>query len=318
MRQVSLLVGFILSMGDGGQNMMKAWQLILIFMIGLCFFGCRQESGAPPTGKAHRLVEMPKIWSKINKVVIVVLENTDFDEAIGQPFLSQLSQKGAILTSYFGITHPSQPNYLALVAGDTFGVDNKNVNLGETHIGDLLETAGKTWKSYAEGYPGGCFLKANSGDYARRHEPFLSFKNVTTNPARCKNIVNADQFKLDLKAQSLPNLSFYVPDVRNDGHDTGVAFADKWLSGFLTDISQVPKVLEDTLFIVTFDEGSGGGDNRVVTIFYGAGVKPGATSDQHYHHYSLLKTIEGIFGLSTLGKYDQTASPIDDIWLENR
>src|SRR4051812_44209837 len=88
------------------------------------------------------------------KVFIIVLENADYDRALKQPFLHQLSKQGALLTNYFAITHPSQPNYIALISGSTFGINSdKDVNLTGNHIGDLLEAKGLNWKVYAEGYP---------------------------------------------------------------------------------------------------------------------------------------------------------------------
>src|SRR4051812_21718212 len=56
------------------------------------------------------------------KVVIIVLENTDYSEALNQPFLSQLVSRGALLSNYYAVTHPSQPNYIALISGSTHGV----------------------------------------------------------------------------------------------------------------------------------------------------------------------------------------------------
>ena len=73
--------------------------------------------------------------------------------------------------------------------------------------------------------------------------------------------------------------------------------------------------MSDTLFIVTFDEDDGRSKNNVYTIFLGAGVRKGATSAVNYNHYSLLKTIEAIFELGTLGMNDLSTTVISDIWL---
>ncbi len=290
--------------------------VILIGSMFLFLIACTDNSGTPRKRRAHLPTDKPKVWSSIRNVSVIVLENTDFEDAMSQPFFKQLSQKGALLTSYYAITHPSQPNYIALISGQTQGVDNnENVTLSARHIGDLLEESGKTWRSYAEGYPGNCFLLPSEGDYFRKHVPFLSFKSVQSNSVRCGYVVNGSAFKADLKSQSLPNFSLYIPDMNNDGHNTGIAYADNWLSKFFKDILEDPKVLADTVFVVTFDEGSRARDNRVATLILGAGVQPNVTSSQDYDHYCLLKTIEGIFNLPDLGNYDRTAPMIDDIWL---
>src|SRR5262249_31933254 len=140
------------------------------------------------------------------RVMLVILENADYDAARAQPFLAQLARAGGVLRQSFAVAHPSQPNYLALTAGNTYGVDsNAPVTLDVPHIGDLLEAKGRTWKVYAEGYPGHCFLGSHAGTYVRKHVPFLSFKNVQTNPARCGRIVDAAGLATDVRQGTLPD-----------------------------------------------------------------------------------------------------------------
>ncbi len=246
----------------------------------------------------------------------VILENTGYAEAMRQPFLKSLTRRGALLRHFSAEAHPSLPNYIALVSGSTFGIDNDdNVTLDKPHIGDLLEAKGLSWKVYAEGYPGGCFLKASDGDYVRKHVPFLSFKNVQTDPARCARIINASELKSDVRDGRLPAWSLYIPDLRNDGHDTGVAYADRWLSRIFGPLLQDPQFMRGMLFIVTFDEGRGySGGNHVATILVGDAVLPGAVSDTAYNHYSLLRLAEDVFGLGNLGQGDAHASTITGMW----
>jgi hypothetical protein len=107
----------------------------------------------------------------------------------------------------------------------------------------------------------------------------------------------------------------YVPDVRHDGHDTGVRQADQWLSERFGPLLSDPRFTANLLFIVTFDEGRRWWRrNHVYTVMYGASVIPGSVSNTRYDHYSLLRTIEDLFGLGTLGQHDATASPITGIW----
>ncbi|HEX6829149.1 MAG TPA: alkaline phosphatase family protein, partial [Burkholderiales bacterium] len=214
---------------------------------------------------------------RFRKVMVLIFENTDYEEAIKRPFFSSLARKGALLSDYHAIGHPSQPNYIALIAGDTLGLNNnKPAKLDDRHLGDLLGDAGKTWGVYAEGYPGGCFLGETSGRYARKHVPFLSFRNVQENPALCSRVKNAAALDSDLAAGALPDFSLYVPNLDDDGHDTGVQYADAWMARAFGPRLANPDFMKDLLLVVTFDEGSDAGNNRVLTLFIGDSVTPGA------------------------------------------
>lgn len=260
----------------------------------------------------------PAAWDSIEHVVIIVLENTKSSDAIQQKFMGSLAKKWAYLSNYRAVSHPSQPNYIAMVAGNTHGVTgNENVNLSVKHIGNLLHAKGKTWKAYAENYPGNCYKGARSGDYYRKHMPFISFLNVQTNPKQCSNIVDSTEFFNDLTAtkNNLPTYSFYVPNIKNDGHDTSIQVTDTWLSETFGPFLSNPAILTNTLFIITFDEDDLSAGNNVYTVFVGAGVKPKTQSNIPYSHYSILKTLEAIFQLDSLGQNDATAVDISDIWL---
>jgi hypothetical protein len=248
-----------------------------------------------------------------SKMMVVVLENTDYDDAIKRPFMASLIKRGLLLTNFTAEAHPSQPNYIALVSGSTYGVtSDTNVDLDQRHIGDLLEAKGLQWKVYAEGYPGGCFLGARSGTYVRKHVPFLSFKNVQSDQTRCARIVNASAMVTDIHERKLPDFSLVIPDLNDDAHDTGVAYADGWLSGRFGLLLDDPRFTDGLLLIITFDESRHTllGKNHVATILIGDAVTPDTRLDDHYSHYSILRLIEDHFGLGTLGQNDAEAAPI--------
>ncbi|MBC7531871.1 MAG: hypothetical protein H7318_09850 [Oligoflexus sp.] len=250
----------------------------------------------------------------IDHVIVVEFENTDYAKAIAQPTFSKLAKQGANISNFYAETHPSQGNYIAMIAGDMYGVKNDlNVNLNGRHLGDLLEEAGKTWKVYASDFPGNCFLGERSGEYARKHVPFISFKNVQTDPARCANIVEGGELLNDLANGTLPNYSLYIPNMSEDGHDTGVAYADNWIkNSFLPSIQG--SLPPSTLVVFTFDESSRSGGNHIYTSFYGDVVKPGSTYTSKIDHYGFLHTIEALLGLQDLGKNDATAPVVTGIW----
>ncbi len=277
-----------------------------LFVAGACV------RAAPAAAAESR----PQSLKSVARIMTVILENTDYDAALRQPFLKSLIRRGALLKNFSAVAHPSLPNYIALIAGSTYGVtSDDNVTLDKPHIGDLLDAKGVSWKVYAEGYPGGCFLKAKDGNYVRKHVPFLSFKDVQTNPARCARIVNASELKSDLDSGRLPTWSLYIPDQKNDGHDSGVAYADRWLSDTFGPLLKDPKFMHGMLFIVTFDEGRGYfNGNHVATVLVGDAVRPGAVSDAALNHYTLLRLGEDVLGLGNLGKGDAPASAITGIW----
>lgn len=252
------------------------------------------------------------------KVFIVLLENTDYSEALKQPFLADLAKQGALLTNYDAVSHPSYPNYLALTSGSTQGRKDDNViKIDAKNIADLLEAKGKTWKNYAEDHPGNCSLKGVA-KYAPKHIPFLSYADIQDNPERCSNhIVDSRQLPTDIQNGTLPDYSFYTPNLNNDGHDTNATYASQWLKSAFGPLLQDPKFITDTLFVVTFDEDDNFfGANQVYTVLYGPSVKAGSSSNSKLTHYSLLRTIEDTLGLGTLGQNDASAIAITGVWNE--
>lgn len=269
-----------------------------------------------PAAARRRAVGRTAGMAEVQRVLVVVLENEDQARAEEQPYLASLAARGALLRGYHALTHPSQPNYIAFAAGSAYGVaSDSTVNLDVPHLGDLLDAQSIPWKVYAENYPGNCYLGATSGLYVRKHVPFLDFADVQRDHDRCsRTIVDASQFDADVRNGTLPRFAFYVPNLRNDGHDTTVTFADAWLKERFEPLLADPKFSQGLLFIVTFDEGRENGPNTVYCSLSGAGVRPGAVSDAYYDHYSLLRTIEELFHAGTLGHHDAQADVIGDIW----
>ena len=264
----------------------------------------------------HRAAAGPPYIPQPKHVIVVILENEDV-AARDQPFLGELAREGALLTNYHGLTHPSQPNYVALFAGSAYGITDDNpVTIDVRNLADLLEANGATWKVYAEDYPGDCFLgsSAAGGLYVRRHVPFIEFTDIQQEASRCANIVNATQLNADIAAGALPSFALYVPNNQHNGHDTSLAVADQWLEQTFEPLLGDERFITDTLLVVTFDESNSPSNNTVSALFYGAMVQHGSQSDHYYDHYSLLRTIEAIIGTGSLGKHDARADEIIGIW----
>jgi hypothetical protein len=269
----------------------------------------------------HRAAGHPSQVPIAKHVFVVILENTDARLAENLPFVTRLAARGAILRNAHCITHPSQPNYLAVAAGSTLGITGSEpLSLDGLHLGDLAEGKGLSWKVYAEQFPGACYLGETSGavadgQYVRRHVPFLSFLNIQQNPARClTHVVNAGNFDADLAAGNLPNLSIYIPDNLHNGHDSNAFIADAWMESRFGSLLDDPRFMDQMLFIITYDESSSPSDLRITTVLFGSMVRVGAESSDSYNHYDLLRTIETVLGLGTLGRFDNYAHPVTGVW----
>jgi len=189
------------------------------------FQGSYQTTSPAPTLGAASVKQAPTSSTQnlFDRVLVVVLENMDYKKAIRDPYFQFIMEKGAVFTNFHGIRHPSYPNYVAMVAGDTFDIaTDHQETIYETSIADLLEAKSLSWKNYAEDYPGGCFLGKKSGLYARKHVPFLSFYSIQQDSKRCANVVPSDQFMVDWKTRQLPTYSLFSPNLINDGHNTNL------------------------------------------------------------------------------------------------
>ena len=288
----------------------------LALVLPLLLAGCSsaadpvQETSSPPP-------PFPQP-APFRRVFVVVLENADAEEALQQPYLRKLANRGALLSRSAFVARPSQPNYLAMTSGGIHGVaTNDPVTRDVRHLGDLLEEKGRTWKSYTEDYPGGCFLGAESpaGHYVRKHQPFLTYKNVQDDPARCARVVPATELSADVRNRTLADFSLFIPNNENNGHEPkDVAFAARWLERTFEPLLQDRAFLDGLLFVVTFDESEKSHTRPIYTVLLGDGVQPGAVTDFPYNHYSLLRTIEDGLGLGTLGREDAKAVPIGGVW----
>lgn len=253
---------------------------------------------------------------RFKKVVWVVFENENYSDVLTQKDFQNISQNGALLTHFIAEVHPSQGNYIAMIAGSNLGViSDSPVNLNQSHIGDLIEKHGFDWKVYAENYPGHCFTQPKQGLYVRKHVPFLSFKNVTQNPVRCARITDESNFDRDFQNNNLTEFSMYIPNMRNDGHNTSVDYAGKWLTKRFGSILSHPEKMGDVLFIITFDESSSSSQqNQIYSVLLGSHVVPGSQFSQPIGHAALLKMFEDELNLGNLGRDDSKATEITGIW----
>lgn len=253
-------------------------------------------------------------------VVVVMFENKESTRVLGSrdaPTFRAYAQSHAQLTRYHGVTHPSLPNYLALVSGSTHGIKENCTAcvISAPTIADTIEASGRTWKTYAEGLPRPGFTGAASGRYAKKHNPLLYFRSVAGNAARRRaGIVPFTELARDLREELLPEFSLVVPDMCNSMHDCPLAVGDRWLRKLVPRLAKLP----NTAVFIVFDEGTtrarGGG--HVPAIALGSAVLPRSRYTAVANHYGLLRTIEEAWGLPLLGRSARTP-PITGIWRES-
>jgi phosphatidylinositol-3-phosphatase len=263
-------------------------------------------------GGAQARVAVPSF----DHAIVIVFENKEANEVIGNadaPTFNALAKRYAFATRYYGVTHPSLPNYLALVSGSTqgFTTDCTSCVVSARNLADTLAAAGKTWKLYAEGLPRPGFTGAFSGRYAKKHVPLLYFRDVVGNRSRRARVVPLTSLRTDLRAGRLPNFSFVVPNMCNSMHDCSVATGDAWLRARLPPLLALP----NTAVFVVFDEGSSDarGGGHVAALVLGTAVRSGSRFTGVTSHYGLLRTIEQAWGLPLLGG-SARATPITGIW----
>jgi phosphatidylinositol-3-phosphatase len=282
---------------------------LLVCALGLV--GCGSNQASPKEVVPSSAVEPPAHPAGGSHVFVIVMENKEYGDVIGSsssPYVTALARRYASATGFFGVRHPSLPNYFALTAGTTFGVTSDCTDCQQSgpNIADQLEAAGVSWKAYMGGMPSACFKGATSGQYAKKHDPFMYYPGVADQPSRCAKVVPESQLSPDLRAGRLPTFAFLSPGLCDDTHDCGVNQGDRYL------LRVVPPILSALgprgYLVLTWDEGTsdrgccGGLANggQIATVIAGAGVRPGASLPGPYTHYSTLRLIEDSLGLPRL------------------
>jgi phosphatidylinositol-3-phosphatase len=290
-------------------------------------------------------------------VFIIMMENTGFDTLIGNPnapFVNAAAANYGLASNYFGVTHPSQPNYIAATSGSTNGVANDNdTTINVTNIVDQLEANRKTWKAYMQSYSL-CItpLDHSCGNqlYERKHNPFISYQDVQSNPARVANIVDFGQFATDLASGNVADYTWISPDQCHDMHGRAsthddpcdfsqvpalIAAGDAFLSNTVSAIMNSQAWTGNSVIFIAWDEsdftgsgfngfgddsgccdsvpGQGGG--HVVTITISHSDHSPRSSSVAYNHQSMLATIEDGWQLGCLAFTCDTANvpPMSDL-----
>jgi phospholipase C len=307
-------------------------------------------------------------------VFVIMMENTGYNALLSPrnpntKFIQHLAATNGLATRYFGVTHPSLPNYIAATSGSTWGSNSDDTAqvpfFNHQNIVDQFAAAHVSWKGYMQSlpHPGDLVDTTPNGLYVRKHDPFLLYPDVIANPARRNLVVPLSQLRTDLASGHVPQFAWITPNICDDMHGMsgppcpyppsphspqqatlykdGNAFLAKWV-GLIT---HSKAWTGRSVIFITWDEGgyadvapfgpldnrggpdspvlpatppdpstAGGGDLVGGTV-YGGGHVPmiviakgvGHRVDSvRADHYSLLQTIERMFGLPLLGNASDT------------
>ncbi len=258
-------------------------------------------------------------------VVVVIMSAQQASDVVGSPSAPYINgaliDGGTLLTNSYAVSDVSQQNYWAFLSGY---VQNNEVlescpnSFTAITLASQLTDAGLSFAQYSEGLGSTGSTVCAQGLYTRYHNPVPDFAGLPSSANR-----DFAGFAGDLAADTLPTVSFVVPDLCNDMHgpsticsgtESLVALGDAWLE------ANMPAYLASSsatngLLIVTWDNPGAVSfaSTRIPTIFLGAHVKAGNLSPTTINHYSVLRTIEDMYGLIPLGQAANN-SAITDVW----
>lgn len=241
-------------------------------------------------------------------IVIVIEENHSFNQIIGNgdaPYINGLAKRGMLFTQSYGVTHPSQPNYLALFTGTTRGISSDvcPLELSGENLASILTAKGLSFATFAESMPEPGYSGCVYGGYVRKHNPVANWKG--------RERYSQPFGAFPSRYEKLPTVSFVVPDQLNDMHDGGIKRGDDWLRQNIEPYAEWA-MTHNSLLILTWDENNGDADNHIATIMIGPMAKQG-NSAQRVGHYNVLRTISEMYGLPNLNE-SAHVKPITGVW----
>jgi len=314
---------------------MKLYPTAFVLFVPLAAAACFPNNSGSTSVECQPLTNPaltpPAGWR--GSVITIVMENRSLGEILGNPdapYINRLAKQYAVAGGYHDpFVHPSEPNYMWMVAGENFGVldddDPPSHHLDSTsHIADQLEQAGLTWKAYQESMGDACGLRSH-GRYAAKHDPFVYFNDINgwdgtafhPSPRCTEHVVDYSQLATDLANHALPKYVFITPNLDHDMHDGTIAQGDTWLSNELPQLLASPAFTDGGVIFLLWDEGSGTpSSDHPPFLAISPNAKPGFMSQLDYDTSSYLKSVEALVGVSPLPcAIDAAAVPtMDDLF----
>ncbi|PWN34268.1 uncharacterized protein FA14DRAFT_161720 [Meira miltonrushii] len=261
-----------------------------------------------------------------DRIINIWLENTDFEDAATLSQFQKVAEQGVLFDSYYAVTHPSEPNYMASAFGDFFGLGDDDfwyIPNNITSLFDVLNDGKVSWACYEENMPFTGYQQFNYSQpnyvssnatkpytyYVRKHNPCAFAQEAGTNADYAIRNRNFNDFAADLNASTLPQWMFITPNMVDDAHDSTIQYAGNWTDWWLLPLLDNPKFNDNrTLILLTFDENEDYGENnRIFTVALGGGLPANlknTTDSTYYTHYSSISTVEANWGLKNLGRGD--------------
>src|SRR5467141_1831745 len=303
----------------------------------------------PAIGSAEPVVSAPPSGSLFDHVVIIMMENQGIFDICRDspppcltsgpaPYMAGLANGYGIGSRYLSLINTSQPNYIALIGGSTLGCTSSGCpTITAPNLVDRFEAAGLSWKGYFENQnvASGCDSSSHE-PYEPIHNPFISFQDISSNTARCNQLVLANPSTCgvtdcvlinDLNSGSAPNFMWLTPNDCNDMRgasgicSASITLGDNYLK------SLVPQILNSNTFktgrsalFITFDEGNGycplngSSESCVYSVWAGSAARTGFGSTNLYNHYSFPKTIETNWNLASLSSGDGSATAMTEFF----
>ena len=298
--------------------------------IGLLLVACG-PSGKVIDAPARGAKAEPPPTDPAEHIAVIVMENKEYGTVIGSPdapYLNRLARREVLLRQEYAATHPSLPNYLALIGGSTFGIasDCTDCSVRGKNLVDQLETHGISWSAYMQSMPSPCYAGASAGRdpnaYAKKHDPFMYFNDIRNRPSRCSKVVPFTHLQGDLR-NGLPQFVWITPNECADMHSCSVATGDAWLKRWVPRI--VPALGTNGIVMILFDEGSSDrgccradpGGGHVAALIAGPGAADRTVIRAAADHYSILRLIEDEWGLRRLRGAGHGATPTIEGWRAN-
>src|SRR2546425_2003498 len=282
--------------------------LVVVALVGASVLSSNLlgPSTLPPGGAVR-----DQATGNFDQLVVVWMEKKNLDEVYGPAaYMTQLADLYSFSQGWSSITNPSQPNYIAILGGSTFGVsgDGNHPNLNHLTMVDILENTSKTWKAFAQDASGtGCSINPPRGE---DHFPFLSYTTIMNNSARCANLLPGSYNEVITAFNAGTNFIWLTPNDCNNMHDCSVATGDAWIQSWVPNLLSAMAGKRAAL-IIMFDEADTS-PPYIYMSFSGPATKLAYKSTASYSHYSLAKLLEDVWGGGSLGQGDVNApSPLE-------
>jgi phosphatidylinositol-3-phosphatase len=246
--------------------------------------------------------------------MVVMLENRGYTATLGtcsaDPYLCSLASSYASVTGWTGVTHPSEPNYVAVESGGIQGCTSDTAcaafSVTAPDLGAQLTTQGVPWVSWQESIPSACYTGQTSGTYALKHS-FGGFFAADKTPCRILPYPGSAAAVSTLTGTAPPDFVWITPNLQDDMHDGSVQQGDAWLKSNIAPVLASPWFTDgNATVIVTMDESFAGPTVPMVVISSAAAGKGHVAMSGN--HYGLLRTIEETYGLPLLGNAANAAN----------